>query len=210
MINIDNLFKSHFIPSTKPSQKLMIVLHGRGDSIEPFKEFDKELNVDFMNFLLIQAPHKCYDGYSWYHEPPHKNESVLEVRKKIFKMIELLDLQGWKSENVFFFGFSQGCLISSDVVLNYPKKLGGVIGVSGYFHFFPRWKNFVNPENIKTPWLFSHGRKDKILDIKETKFGVSKLKNIGYNVEWFETNKDHSLIEREYPVFKDWLIRNNY
>lgn len=203
-----NLFISHFIPSLKPSDKLMIVLHGRGDSIEPFMEFDKELKVDFVNFLLLQAPRKYHDGYSWYAEPPYKNQCVIEIRRKIFSLLQQLEVQGWSSENIFLFGFSQGGLISSDIALNYPKKLGGVIGVSGYFHFFPRWKKLLNTENIKTPWLFTHGKKDRVLKIKDTKYGADKLKFAGLKVDWVESNKDHALIRREYPLIKRWLLKN--
>lgn len=199
------LFKHKFIPAKKKSDKLMIVLHGRGDSIRPFYAFDSELNIPEMNYLLLNAPRKFMDGYTWYGEPPFQRQGVLKIREKLFDLLNDLENQGWKSENIFLFGFSQGCLISADVGLNYPKKLAGIVGISGYFNFYPRWRLNLAPEAQKTPWLFTHGIKDDVLPLDETKFGVEKLKDAGLKVEWVEFDKDHSLLEEEYPVIRRWV-----
>lgn len=200
-----DLFRSKFIPAKKKSDKLMIVLHGRGDSIRPFSSFDEEMGLPGMNYLLLNAPKRFLDGWSWYGEPPYQKQGVMRIREKLFRLLGDLEAQGWKSENIFFFGFSQGCLISADVGLNYPKKLGGVVGISGYFHFFPRWKNNLTSSSKKTPWMFTHGHKDDVLKLDETKFGVDKLKSAGLDVKWVEMDKEHVLEDREYPIIRAWL-----
>lgn len=199
------LFKHKFIPAKKKSDLLMIVLHGRGDSIRPFYEFDDELDIPEMNYLLLNAPRKFLDGYTWYGEPPYQKDGVLKIRAKLFDLLNDLENQGWKSENIFLFGFSQGCLISADIGLNYPKKLGGVVGISGYFNFFPRWRNSLSLQAQRTPWLFTHGHQDDVLPIAETKFGVEKLRHAGLQVEWIEMEKDHVLKEEEYPLIRKWV-----
>lgn len=200
------LFRKHlYIPAKRKSDKLMIVLHGRGDSIRPFKNFDEELNIPNMNYLLLNAPRKFLTGYSWYGEPPYQNKGVVRIRKKLLELIEDLEVQGWKSENIFLFGFSQGCLISADLGMNFPKKLGGIIGISGYFQFFPKWKARLNGKSVKTPWLFTHGHKDDVLPIDETKVGVEKLKRAGFKVDWVEMDKKHVLKEEEYPLIRKWV-----
>lgn len=185
----------------------MIVLHGRGDSIRPFSEFDRELRLPDMNFLLLNAPRKFMGGWTWYGEPPFQKEGVLRIREKMFEVLADLQEQGWKSENIFLFGFSQGCLVSADVAMHFPKKLGGVIGISGYFHFFPRWKRDLAPGARKTPWLLTHGRQDDVLKIEETRFGVQKLRSAGLRVNWVELDKEHVLLESEYPVIRTWIRR---
>ena len=199
------LFRHKFLPSKKPSEKLMIVLHGRGDSIRPFYKFDEELGLDDMNYLLLNAPRRFLDGWSWYGEPPYQKDGVVKIREKMFRLLAELEGQGWKSENIFFFGFSQGCLISADVGLHYPKRLGGVLGISGYFHFFPRWRAGLTEESRRTPWFFTHGRKDDVLKIEETKFGVDKLQAAGLRVKWVELDKAHVLEEEEYPLIRGWV-----
>lgn len=198
-------FKFKFIPARKPSEKLMIVLHGKGDSIRPFRYFDEEMDVPEMNYLLLNAPKKFLDGYSWYGDPPYEREGVLKIREKLMQLLVQLELQGWQSENIFLFGFSQGCLISADIGLNYPKRLGGIVGVSGYFHFYPRWRQQLAPEALKTPWVFTHGRQDDLLKLDETKHGVEKLRDAGFDVDWIELDKEHVLTDEEMPLIRNWV-----
>ncbi|MES3036414.1 MAG: alpha/beta fold hydrolase [Bdellovibrionota bacterium] len=193
------------MPARRKSDKLMIVMHGRGDSMKPFQKFDEEMQIPEMNYLLLNAPRKFLDGFSWYGEPPYQREGVVRIRQKLMQLLEQLEKQGWKSKNIFLFGFSQGCLISADLALNYPKKLGGVVGISGYFHFFPRWKTALSKQAKRTPWIFTHGFKDDVLDIDDTRFGVNKLKEAGLDVEWVELNKRHTLEDDEYPIIRRWV-----
>jgi phospholipase/carboxylesterase len=199
------LFKSHFIPAAKSSDKLMIVLHGKGDSINPFKDFNKELDLPDMNFLLLNAPKKFLDGYSWYGDPPYQRTGVLKVRKKMFLLLDELQSIGWKAENIYLFGFSQGCLVSTDLALHYPKKLGGLVGISGYFNFEPRWRKSIATPALKTPWLLTHGAKDKILPLPDTKYGVEKLRQIGLKIDWVESEKEHTFEDDDAKTVRRWL-----
>jgi len=199
------LFRSHFIASKKPSKKLMIVFHGRGDSLHPFKDFQNELKLKDINFLLLNAPRKFLNGFSWYGEPPFERSGVLRIREKVFQLLSDLELAGWKAKDIFLLGFSQGCLVSADVALNYGKKLGGVVGVSGYLHFFPRWRSSITQETLKTPWLFTHGTKDDILKYDDTQFGVEKLKSAGLKVSWVGSEKKHVFSDEDYPVIRNWV-----
>jgi len=199
------LFKYKFIPARKRSDQLMIVLHGKGDSLRPFRHFDEELNVPELNYLLLNAPKKFLDGYSWYGDPPYERVGVVKIREKLLQLLVELEMQGWRSENIFLFGFSQGCLIGADVGMNYPKRLGGIVGISGYFHFYPRWRRQLSKDTLKTPWMFTHGRKDDLLKIDETRHGVEKLRDAGFKVDWVELDKDHVLTDEEMPVIRRWV-----
>lgn len=201
------LFKVRFIPSAIKSDKLMIVLHGKGDSIKPFRAFDEELGVKQMNYLLVEAPKRFLGGYSWYGDPPYQKHGVLRIREKMLQLMTEVEMQGWQPQNTFLFGFSQGCLVSADIAMNYPKKLAGVIGISGYFHFFPRWKKMMK-DNRKTPWLLTHGNKDDVLPIEDTKFGIDKLRSAGLKVDFIESEKKHVLEDKEYPLIRKWIQNN--
>lgn len=206
MIQTD-LFKTQFIAARKQSQKLMIVFHGRGDSLLPFRDFNNELNIPEMNYLLVNAPRKFMDGFSWYGEPPFQKNGVLKIRKKLFALLNQLEKEGWPSKDIFLFGFSQGCLISADLALHYPKKFAGVVGISGYFQFFPRWRNRLSKPVTRTPWLMTHGYRDEILNIDETRYGVNKLKNAGLAIDWVELDKRHTFEDDEYPIIRRWVRR---
>jgi phospholipase/carboxylesterase len=202
---LTELFEHEFLFSLKPTERLMIVLHGKGDSLKPFRRFDQELKLGTMNYLLLNAPRKFMGGYSWYGEPPFQRHGVMKIREKMFQLLTELESQGWKPENIFFLGFSQGCLVASDFALHYPKKLGGVIGISGYFHFEPRWKRYISDQIQKTPWLLTHGRQDDVLPLADTKYGVKKLKQLGLQIDWVESDKDHSFEESDYSAIRRWF-----
>lgn len=201
-------FDYELILARKPLKKLMVVLHGRGDSLRPFRNFDEELRVPGMNYLLLNGPRRWAGGYSWYGFPPRQAPGLLRTRKKLFRMMEELEVQGWKSTDVFFIGFSSGSLVTTDFVLHHPKPLAGAIGVSGYIYFFKNWQRRIEKAAYKTPWLMTHGTKDQDLLIEETRRDVAKLRDAGLKIEWKEFEKGHVFDEeKELPFLKSWVLK---
>jgi phospholipase/carboxylesterase len=58
---------------------------------------------------------------------------------------------------------------------------------------------------MKTPWLMTHGRKDDVLPIEDTRFGRDKLQNLGLKIDWVETDKKHIFDESDYDVIQSWV-----
>lgn len=200
-----DLFESKFISAERPSPYLMIVLHGRGDSLKPFRFFNEELKVRNINYLLLNANRKYLDGFSWYAEPPFQDQSVLKNRKRMFQLLDELHGWGWKNRQIFLLGFSQGGLVSADLALNYPQAFAGVISISSYFHFFSNWRAQLQPAAKKTPWLFIHGSDDDVLSWRETKFGAEKLIDAGFKIDWHLLDKKHVMIEEDYRIIRPWV-----
>lgn len=201
-------FDHEFIPASSraSTSPLMIVLHGRGDSLRPFRGFGRELGISQMNLLLLNAPRRYDGGYTWYAFPPHQARGVLEARGKLQLLMEELQEQGIPSTKVFLFGFSQGSLVSCDFGLHYDKPLAGIIGVSGYLYFFEDWQKRIPKAAYKTPWLLTHGTRDQALDIDVTRKQVAELKSQGLPVTWCEYNKDHEIeATREIPRIRDFI-----
>lgn len=190
--------------------KLMIVLHGRGDSLKPFREFDEELPLEGFTYLLINAPRKYDGGFTWYAFPPKQGPEVARNRLKIFRLLEELQLQGWRSENIYFLGFSQGSLMSIDVGIRYPQKLGGIIGISGYIYFFENWLEEISEAAYETPILITHGTEDFDLPIEDTRKDVWRLLfEAGIPLTWKEFKKEHEIcVEHETPFIRNWIFSN--
>lgn len=207
MINLTKDFKYRFVEgdlrSSFGSDHLMIVLHGQGDSEKPFRDFNWEIGVTGLNLLLLNAPKRFASGYSWYDDPPKQDAQVLTLRKKLMRLLNTLEEIGWDPKKIFIFGFSQGALVGSDLVLHYPKPLAGFVGVSGYFHFYPRWRQKMRPS--KTPFCLLHGNSDKILPIQETKFGARKLQSLGLRIDWAESDRGHLMDEKETDRVGAWV-----
>ena len=53
----------------KNSRRLMVMLHGLGDSIEGYRWLPEALDLPWLNFLLVNAPDEYFGGYSWFDYP---------------------------------------------------------------------------------------------------------------------------------------------
>ena len=53
----------------------------------------------------------------------------------------------------------------------------------------------------------THGHRDDILNIDETRYGVNKLKDAGLAIDWVELDKRHTFEEEEYPIIRRWVRR---
>lgn len=203
-------FDHQFIPAKKRSKKLMVVLHGRGDSLKSFLTFPNEMQIPEMNYLLLNAPRSYDTGFTWYAFPPKQKLGVLLARKKLFTLMRELEEQGYNLQDIYFLGFSQGSLVSCDFGLRFPQKLGGIICVSGYVYFMPRWKQEIVPAAYKQNWLMTHGIEDDALPIEDTKRDLEKLLEVKIPIRWHEFHKEHDIDpEIEIPLIRKW-IRSTY
>ncbi len=204
-------FDFEWIPASsrvpRDQQKVMIVLHGRGDSLDSFRSVKSDLRLPQMNYLLLNAPRNYDGGFSWYAFEPNQGPGIKKARIKLFALMAELEASGWTSEDVFFIGFSQGCVVSADFGMHYPKPLGGIIGISGYIYFFPAWKKTLTAAAFHTPWLVTHGFFDDLLPLAETRHHIDQLHSVGLPVEFREFNKEHEIDEEfEIPFIRRWLL----
>ena len=128
------LHERRFIYGGNPvneAKKALVMLHGRGGFAEDILGLADELKVD--NFALI-AP-QAYNN-SWYPlsflAPEEQNQPWLDSALELLLSLENeLNEEGIASENIYFFGFSQGACLTLEYVTRNAKKYGGVIAVIG-------------------------------------------------------------------------------
>lgn len=206
-----SLFTHEWIPASRgvlrSKQKLMIVLHGRGDSLDAFRSIKQELRLPHFNYLIINAPRKFQDGFSWYANEPHHERGVLAARRKLFQLVAELGSFGWLPEDIFWMGHSQGALVAADLVLNHPAAFGGLVGVSGYVWFFKGWRSKATRGGaVQTPWLFTHGTRDRTILPAEIREDIAELASGEMPVLYREFAKGHDFdYEREVPFIRKWI-----
>ena len=191
------------------SKKLILVLHGRGDSPEGFHWLPGQLRMDEFNFLLLQAPESYATGFSWYGLPPGQGPGIIRSRELLFALLDRLQSDfGLRSEDLFLFGFSQGCLMSLDVGMRYPKLLGGIVAISGYVFFESEYPGALSPIASLQKFWVSHGRQDAVLPFDDTKFSIERLRSLGLHLDWSEFDKEHTIDEvEELPQIRSFLRR---
>lgn len=179
------------------SRRLMVMLHGLGDSIEGYRWLPEAMRLSWLNYLLVNAPDDYYGGFSWYDITGDHAPGVLRSRKLLFELLDDLRARGYPTEQTTFGGFSQGCLMAIDVALHYPHRLAGVVGISGYV-FEP---NKVLPELLPVAreqrFLVTHGTFDPVVPFEKTRPQIMRLQAAGLRIEWREFAKPHTIAGEE-------------
>src|SRR6476620_2931350 len=127
------MLTTEMVPAVKSgSGRLLLALHGLGDSMEGYRWLPEMLQLPWLNYLLVNAPDPYYGGFSWYDFAGDPAPGVERRRAALFGLLDAQRNAGYPTEKTFLFGFSQGCLMTLDTGLRYPHLFAGLIGISGY------------------------------------------------------------------------------
>src|SRR5690606_18034865 len=99
-------------------------------------------------------------------------------------LVQELEEKGVPSSRIGFFGFSQGCLMTLETGLRYPRPLGCLVGVSGYFHE-PDVLMTERPE-VSQKLLMTHGTRDGVIPITKVRDQVKRVGERGLKLEFRE------------------------
>jgi len=194
-----------FYPSNTPSKKLMIILHGRGDSSAGFTWLPPYLKMDDMNYLLLDAPYDYYGGRSWYDFPPNQLEGIEYSSKILTEILDELFEEEFESSESFLFGFSQGSLLTFEFGARYHKVLAGYLAISGYIYDPKKLLEEMNSKVKEARWLCTHGTQDGVLPYTESKSQVEVLQNGGFDIEFRSYVKEHTIDRDELELIGEWL-----
>jgi phospholipase/carboxylesterase len=175
------------------SRRLMVVLHGLGDSLEGYRWMPQELRLPWLNYLLVNAPDEYYGGFSWYDIYHQPEPGIARSRALLFQLLDGLPRQGFELRQTLMFGFSQGCLMTVEVGARYPHLLAGLIGVSGYVHGAEQLVAELSPVACQQRFLLTHGTIDPMLPIAPTRRQIATLRAAGLKMEWREFEKVHTI-----------------
>ena len=194
-----------YIPAKVKSKKLMIILHGRGDSSEGFRGLPPFLDIDDMNYILFDAPFEYYTGYSWYPLPPGQLPGIEHSSVLLTKTLDALFEEEFNADESFLFGFSQGSLLTFEFGARYEKVLAGYIAVSGYIYDAQKLLLEMNKDVLESRWLCTHGTYDDVLPFETSREQVEVLQDGGFDVEFKVYEKDHTIVEDELKMIAQWI-----
>ena len=190
----------------KNSRRLMVMLHGLGDSIEGYRWWPQALNLPWLNHVLVNAPDEYYGGGSWFDFPGASLPGVRRSTKLLFELLDDLRARGFPTEQTVLGGFSQGCLMAIEVALRYPHRLAGVVGISGRVSDPALLLRELSPVAKEQRFLVTHGPLDPVLPFAVTRQQVQQLKAAGLDIEWREFMKDHTIAgEPELAVIREFI-----
>ena len=194
-----------FYPSKTPSKKLMIILHGRGDSSDGFTWLPPYLKLEDMNYLLLDAPYEYFGGRSWYGMAPDQEEGIIASSKILTEILDELFEEQFDASQSFLFGFSQGSLLTFEFGARYHKTLAGYMAISGYIYDAEKLLVEMNTKVKEGKWLCTHGTSDGVLPYASSKAQVETLQKGGFDIAFKTYDKDHTIVEEELGMIREWI-----
>ena len=195
-----------WVPASTPSGKLLVVLHGRGDSSVGFRWMPEAFAFPDLNYLLVNAPDPYFGARSWYDLPPGHVPGVRRSRGLLDGLFGELRTQGYEPAEIGLLGFSQGCLMTLEWGARSPLRLGAYVGISGYCVDATNLLAERSPSCTPESWLITHGRYDGVLDYETTRQQIAELARGGFAVRFETYDKGHTIDpERELPVLRSFL-----
>ena len=101
--------------------------------------------------------------------------------------------QGFKYDEIFILGFSQGACLAMEWIIRQPFSAGGVIPIAGFIKYKDRFKIDATLESKGTQILLIHGDKDEIIDPEESEKALELFQSLDYKVNLHILSAGHKI-----------------
>jgi phospholipase/carboxylesterase len=201
------MLDAQLVPAShRDSRWLMMVMHGLGDSPAGYAWLPEAMDLPWLNYQLLTAPDHYFGGYSWYDFSDNPGPGIERSHRLVTEQLQQNEDNGYPARQVFLFGFSQGCLMTWEVGLRYPRVLAGCIGVSGYLHETERVLRQLSPVAHQQRFLVTHGTYDSMIPIEPVRRQLARIRSAGIHVTWREFAKEHTIAgEAELSLIRDFV-----
>jgi len=201
----------------RPSSGTVIWLHGLGASGDDFVPVARELSALNLRFVFPHAPFQpvtINGGYvmrAWYDiispaVDAHADEAGMKKAVDfVHRLITEEEHTGTSSEKIVLAGFSQGAVIALLTGLTYPKKLAGILALSGYLPQPDQTIHHATSINQQTPIFLGHGTNDNIVPYQLSEKVFRILQETNYPVELHSYPMAHSVCMNEISDIEEWL-----
>lgn len=199
----------------------VIWMHGLGANandfvpVPPYFRLPENVNIRFVFPNAPSIPVTINNGYvmpAWYDlltmNIGEAREDEIGIRKSIDDVNALIEheiARGIPAENIFLIGFSQGSAMALATGLRYPKKLAGIVGLSGYLPIIEATADDRHPANQDTPILMIHGTLDQVVQVNRGEQSRDRLRDWGYDVEWHDYPMQHEVCAEEIRDINEFL-----
>ena len=189
-------FRLH-MPAEAP-KRFLILLHGWMGDENSMGVLARNLATD----IALLAPRGIFTvpegGYSWREIGPGTwGQAALEdFRPTADELIAFVD--GWAAsggmdlDQFDLMGFSQGAAMTYTLALLYPQRIRQMAALSG---FIPQGGQFLSSlPSLKDKQVFiSHGRKDDMVPVEQSRKAAMQLEQAGALVTYCESDSGHKI-----------------
>ena len=184
-----------FLPPEKPSNRLLLLLHGWTGDENSMWVFARNFPRDIW-MLSPRAPFPAPSGgYSW-REHVESLHSIDDLRNSAAALIHFLD--GWGVANQVdttqfdVAGFSQGAAMTGMLALLYPERVRKLAMLAG---FLPHGAEELFPASFdpEKRVFVAHGTQDLMVSVERARHAVSLFEQAGADVEYCEADVAHKV-----------------
>ncbi len=206
---------------TSPQPDAAIIwLHGLGadghdfESIVPELKLPENLHIRFIFPHAPTMPVTVNGGYvmpAWYDIygggvlSGEDENGLRRSQKQIIELIESEIKKGIQPNRIVLAGFSQGGAMTLFTGLRYPKRLAGLMVLSGYLPMGEALTAEMSETNSKTQVFMAHGKQDSVVPYEGARISKEFLLKRGIPVEWHEYSMAHSLHPQEIKDISSWI-----
>lgn len=202
------------------SKSAIIWLHGLGADGYDFTSIPEQFSISktaAIRFIFPHAPERAvtinqgfimrawYDIFGLDRQSDQDIEGIREAEALLNRLIDDQIQSGIESSKIILAGFSQGGALALHAGLRYPKRLGGIIGLSTYLPVADLLEKERHPANKMTPIFLAHGDEDEVLPLS---FGLEIKQNLEcyhYKVMWHLYKMGHTISIQEIRDIDGWL-----
>ena len=196
--------------------KVIIMFHGYGSNKDDLFSFAKFMNPNFL-IISVQAPIKMdYNSYCWwslnYDNDMQLQMDVKEAENSLNELNRFIgeDLSvkyNFGLNQVYLLGFSQGCMISYALSINFPENYKKAVGLSGKIPY--EIINFDEKFDYSNHNFFcSHGLNDQVIPIEIGRESERWFSEKNINHKYLEFESAHGINSENFEQMNLWLLKN--
>ncbi|MCZ8197100.1 MAG: hypothetical protein O9267_05805 [Flavobacterium sp.] len=195
---------------------LLILLHGHGNNENDLFSFSSQIPENWI-VVSVRGPYQLAENsYRWYDAKMINGKIVINIdeeersRKKLKQLIsEITNKYNVDSQKIIVAGFSQGGNMSQSLGLGNPNSVTGFGVFNGRYNeeFSPYISKSIALKNSKA--FIAHGSGDTMLPKTYVTENITKLKELGIQITYYEDSNGHSISTKQWDEFSKWLINFN-
>jgi phospholipase/carboxylesterase len=194
--------------SLNDAKKVIIMLHGRGADAAGILTLSHYLPLKDFAQLAPQATNHTWYPYS-FMAPDSQNQPWLNSALDLLQnLVEEVLQQGFKTEDIYLLGFSQGACLTLEFAARNAKRYGGVIAFTGGLI-----GEQINRENYKgdfagTPVFIGSSDVDMHVPLQRVYASSNILREMGANViEKIYPGMAHTINDDEIRVVTEEILQ---
>tara|TARA_B100001287_G_scaffold47298_1_gene36370 strand:- start:6116 stop:6766 length:651 start_codon:yes stop_codon:yes gene_type:complete len=198
------------------NSKVIIMFHGYGSNKDDLFSFAKFMSPNFL-IISVQAPIQMdYNSYCWwslnYNNDMQLQMDIEEAENSLNELnrfiIEDLSVKySFALNQVYLMGFSQGCMISYALSINFPKNYKKAVGLSGKIpHEIINFDEKFDYSNHN--FFCSHGINDQVIPIEIGRASDKWFSEKNINHKYLEFESAHGINPQNFEQMNLWLLKN--